>query len=307
MSKPKKRYPLTSDGSPEMIEYRNKVNSGEIRKRGRPFLTAEEKEESRRKRKEYLQTYRSRFRKHRPRYYEDFYSYEEAREKIQAEGIRSAAEYKMWHRMNHPARMPESPDDFYTRRNKWQGWGHFLGTYNSYPYIKKKSWRPYKEAKAFAHARGFENVAAWTAFCKSGQCPDDIPHRPDIAYFKTGDWFSWREFLGPKCKMAMSKALEKVNDKVLYILKVPDPSNTKLFRMGVTVGGWSSIQTAINKYSLRFVDAYVIDSEFDWKKFVLKFGEPSWDGDGVFQINNVYEMTMALGQMFSPYRPESGS
>lgn len=304
-SKKKKTYPLNSDGSPEMIEYRNKVNTGEIKKRGRPFLTAEERAESKRKRKEYQENYQAKRKRRKRRRYEDYYSYEEAQEKIQAEGIRTMAEYTTWHRMNHPARMPQSPEDFYARRGKWNGWGAFLGTNNAFPYVKKKSWRPYKEAKAFAHSRGFVNVPAWHAFCKTGQCPADIPHRPDIAYFKSGDWFSWREFLGPKCKVAMSQAMEKLNDKVLYILQVPDAKNSKLFRIGTTVGGWSSIQEAINKHKLKFVDSYVIESDFDWKAFVVKFGEPSWEGDGVYQINNVFDMTMTLGTMFSSYRPES--
>lgn len=303
--KKEKKYPLKSDGSPEMIEYRNKVNSGEIKKMGRPFLTAEEKAESRKKRKEYMETYRSKKRRKR-RHYEDYLSYEEARERIQAEGIRTMAEYTTWHRMNHPAKMPQSPEDFYRRRGKWQGWGHFLGTNNPFPYVKKKSWRPYRDAKAYVHGKGFENVPAWTAFCKSGQCPDDIPHRPDIAYFKSGDWFSWREFLGPKCKVALGQALEVVNDKVLYVLQVPDAKNNKLFRIGVTVGGWSSIQEAVKKFNLKFVDAYAIEADFDWKSFVLRFGEPSWEGEGVYQIRNIHELNMALGQFFIPYR-QSGT
>lgn len=302
--KKERKYPLKSDGSPEMINYRNKVNRGEIKKMGRPFLTAEQKKESRRKRKEYMETYRSK-RKRIRRHYDKFLPYEEARERIQAEGIRTMAEYTTWHRMNHPASMPQSPEDFYGRRGKWINWGHFLGTNNSFPYIKKKGWRPYKEAKAFAHSRGFLNVPAWTDFCKSGKCPDDIPHRPDIAYFKSGDWFSWREFLGPKCRIELGKALEVVNDKVLYILNVPDPRNTKLFRIGVTVGGWSSIQESIKKFNLKFVDAYTIEADFDWKTFVLKFGESSWEGEGVYQINNINEMTLALSQFFIRYRENS--
>ena len=299
--KKERNYPLNSDGSPETIEYRNKVNTGEIKKMGRPFLTAQQRKESKRKRKEYMATYKAKNRKRKRRRYEQFLSYEEARERIQAEGVRTAAEYTAWHRLNHPAQMPQSPEDFYARRGKWQNWGHFLGTNNPFPYVKKKSWRPYKEAKAQAHSKGFTNVPAWITFCKEGKCPDDIPHRPDVAYFKSGDWFSWREFLGPKCKIELGKALELVNDKVLYVLQVPD-NKKLLYRIGVTVGGWASIQDAIKKYNLKFVDAFTIDAEFDWKPFVLKFGQPSWEGEGVYEIPNVNEMNLALGQYFIPFR-----
>lgn len=296
-----KNYPLDSDGSPETIAYRNKTNAGEIHKMGRPFLTAEQKRESKRKRREYLATYRSKLKRKRRRY-EDFLPYEEAREKIQAEGVRTMAEYTLWHRLNHPARMPQSPEDFYARRGKWISWGHFLGTNNVFPYVKKKSWRPYKEAKAFAHSKGFANVPAWHQFCKSGACPADIPHRPDVTYFKSGDWFSWREFLGPKCKIELGKALEEVNDKVLYILNVPDARNMKLYRIGVTVGGRSAIQDSIKKFGLRFVDAYVIDSDLDWKSLILKYGQPSWEGEGVYEINNINDFTFALSYDYVNFR-----
>lgn len=299
-SKKPKKYSIKSDGSPEMIEYRNAVNSGEIKKRGRPFLTAEERAESDRKRKEYIATYRSK-RKRKRRRYEEFLPYEEARDRIQNEGIRTAAEYNLWHRLNNPARMPQSPDAYYGLRGKWSNWGDFLGVVNEYPRIKKKTWRPYKEAKAYAHSKGFSTIHDWRDFCRSGKCPEDIPHRPDVAYFKTGDWFSWREFIGPKCKVELGKVIQVVNDKVLYILKIQDESNSKLFRIGVTVGGWSSIKDAVKRFNLKYVTSFVIDQEFDWKGFVMKFGEPSWEGEGVYQIDNVYEMTMSLGQYFSTY------
>ena len=302
MSTPsKKQYSTKTDGSPETITYRNKVANGEIKKLGRPFLTAEEKADSRRKRMEYLATYNSK-RKRRRRRHDDFLPYEEARERIQAEGIRSVAEYNLWHRLNHPAQMPQSPEDFYGRRGKWVNWGHFLGTKNSFPNIKKRTWRPFKEAKAFAHSRGFPNVQAWFAFCKTEQCPDDIPHRPDVAYFKTGEWFSWRDFLGPRCRIELGKAIEVVNDKVLYILQVPNSRTSKLYRIGVTIGGGSSIKDAMDKYGLRYIDAYVIDADFDWKKFIVNYGSPDWDNEGVYEISNINNLTLDISQYFISYQ-----
>jgi len=299
-TKNEKTYTMDSDGSPEMIEYRNKVNSGEITKRGRPFQTAEQRAKAKKKRKEYMATYNARRKGHRPR--RKFLDYEEARQRIQAEGIRTVAEYYKWHRMNHPAQMPYQPDDFYKTRGDWINWGHFLGVENQFPYVKKKNFRPYKEAKAYAHSKGFNDVPSWIAYCKAGNVPDDIPHRPDVAYFKTGEWFSWREFLGPQCKIQLGKALEKVNDNVIYILNVPDPRNTKLFRIGVTVGGWSSIDDAVKKLGVKFIDAYVIDKPFDWKAFILKYGEPAWDADGIYQIQNINDLILGLSQFLIRYR-----
>jgi hypothetical protein len=75
--------------------------------------------------------------------------------------------------------------------------------------------------------------------------------------------------------------------------------------VGVTVGGWAAIQDAVKKHNLRFIDAYTVDAEFDWKAFVAKFGQPSWEGEGVYEIPNVNEMNLALGQYFIQFR--SGS
>lgn len=300
--KKQENYSLKSDGSPEMIEYRNKVNRGEVKKRGRPFLTAEQRAESKRKRKEYLQTYNAR-RKRKKRHWMDFYTYEEAKQRIQAEGVKSSGEYMDWYKLSHPARMPSSPEDHYKRKGTWVNWNDFLGNNNTYPYFPKKRFRPYKEAKAYAHSKGFATVPEWIAFCKAGNVPEDIPHRPDVAYYKTGDWFSWREFLGPKCKLEMGKAIQDIAEHVLYILQVPHPT-LRLYRIGVTVGGQSSIDDAVRKNNLRFIDSYIIEKDFDWKSFIAGYGEEDWERPGTYSIKNINDLIFDLSRYFIKYRSE---
>ncbi len=176
-----------------------------------------------------------------------------------------------------------------------------MGTNNTYPYIKRKAYRPYKEARAFAMSKNIGGFMEWLEFCKAGKCPADIPHRPDIAYFNRGEWFSWREFLGPKNVIEKRKAVEEFDEKVLYILNVPDKTNSKLYRIGLTVGGRSAIRESCLKYQLRYVDAYVIDRDYDWKRILMRFGEPHWAGEGVYEVGNISEFINTVAQSFSRY------
>lgn len=302
-NKPKEKpvnYPLSGDGSPATEAYRNRVRSGEIKKVGRPFSTPEQKAESKRKRKEYQQNYYVRKKSRIRRKVDNFLPFEEAREKIQNEALESVNQYKEWFYINRPSNLPVDPRVFY-RDKGWISWNDFLGTNNTYPYIKRKAYRPYKEARAFAMSKNIGGFMEWLEFCKAGKCPADIPHRPDIAYFNRGEWFSWREFLGPKNVIEKRKAVEEFDEKVLYILNVPDKTNSKLYRIGLTVGGRSAIRESCLKYQLRYVDAYVIDRDYDWKRILMRFGEPHWAGEGVYEVGNISEFINTVAQSFSRY------
>lgn len=291
---------MASDGSPAMIEYRNKTRSGEIPKKGRPFLTPEQKEESIRKRKEYQRNYK-RKRRSIHRKSKHFLTFEDARERIQKEGVSSVNEYREWFKINRPSNVPFAPDIVYKDKG-WKGWNDFLDTDNTYPKIKAKNFRPYREARAFAMSKNIKGFAEWLEFCKSGQCPEDIPRRPDITYFKDGEWFSWREFLGPIDPVEKRLAMENFEEKVLYILNIPDKTNSKLYRIGLTIGGRSSINESCKKYNLKFVDAYVIDEEYDWKTLLMMYGEPYWGSDGIYEVQNINEFIFRLSLNFSQYR-----
>lgn len=291
---------MSGDGSSITEDYRNKVRNGEIKKMGRPFLTPEQKAESKRKKKEYQQNYYLKRRRSIRRKKDKFLTFEVAREKMRAEAIESVSQYREWFEINRPSNLPFAPDYFYKNKG-WDGWNDFLGNENEFPYIKRKAYRPYSEARAFAMTKNINGFAEWLEFCKEGKCPADIPHRPDIAYFRRGEWFSWREFLGPTDAIERRQALENFEEKVLYILNVPEKQNSKIYRIGLTVGGRSAIRESCRKYNLKFIDAYLIDKEYDWKRVISKHGEPYWGSDGVYEIFNVHDFVFEVSQHFSRF------
>jgi Phage-integrase repeat unit len=60
--------------------------------------------------------------------------------------------------------------------------------------IGKRRWRPFEEAREYAHSLSLKNKAGWVAHCKSGQRPDDVPAYPNEVY--EGQWASWGDWLG---------------------------------------------------------------------------------------------------------------
>jgi hypothetical protein len=56
------------------------------------------------------------------------------------------------------------------------------------------TFRPFSEAREYVRSLGFKHREEWYKWCRSGEKPDYIPARPDVAYEK--DWISWGDWLG---------------------------------------------------------------------------------------------------------------
>jgi hypothetical protein len=54
--------------------------------------------------------------------------------------------------------------------------------------------RPFLEARKFAHELGLKNREQWKEFCKSGKKPSDVPNYPNDAF--KNEWKSWSDWLG---------------------------------------------------------------------------------------------------------------
>ncbi len=66
--------------------------------------------------------------------------------------------------------------------------------------VARVNWRPFEEARNFAHSLGFRNQGEWFAFCKGGirgkpPLPRDIPINPHSVFRHEG-WRGWGEWLG---------------------------------------------------------------------------------------------------------------
>jgi hypothetical protein len=58
----------------------------------------------------------------------------------------------------------------------------------------KINWRPFEQARKFAHSLGFKKREEWEIYCKSEEKPQDTPSRPDFVYKK--EWVNWGDWLG---------------------------------------------------------------------------------------------------------------
>ena len=77
-----------------------------------------------------------------------------------------------------PDNIPSVPSKIH--KKEWKGYGDWLGTGNIA--AKDRKYRPFKEAREFVRSLGLKTGEEWTAYCKSGNKPDDIPSSPWDVY-----------------------------------------------------------------------------------------------------------------------------
>jgi superfamily II DNA or RNA helicase len=59
--------------------------------------------------------------------------------------------------------------------------------------VARMNWRPFEEARKFAHSLKYTSVEQWREFAKSGEKPLDIPANPPSVY---PGWVNWLDWLG---------------------------------------------------------------------------------------------------------------
>ena len=107
--------------------------------------------------------------------------------------LKSSAEWEVWRKSGaRPANIPSHPDATYTHEG-WQGYGHWLGTGTVAP--QNKQFLPFKKALLHARSLKLKTGRAWSAWCKSGARPGNVPSHPDQIYALDG-WQGVRHWLG---------------------------------------------------------------------------------------------------------------
>ena len=91
------------------------------------------------------------------------------------------------------ANVPARPDIFYTL-DRWQGYGHRLGTSNV-GVKKDQQFLPFKKALLYARALKLKGKEDWEAWSKSGARPANIPSAP-IKVYKHDGWQGYGHWLG---------------------------------------------------------------------------------------------------------------
>lgn len=166
--------------------------------------------------------------------------FEEAREFVRKECIGSRKQYNEWHKANKPKKIPRFPNRAYEA--EWEGWNDFLGNENSFD-NKKKPYRPFVEAMAWAHRLGLKGQKEWLEYVNENRetFPEDIPTRPDVVY---DDWLSWMHWLGnrPREKVEAAQKVEKESAIFYCIQEKQYADHSTIFTFGIEKGGVSALK-----------------------------------------------------------------
>lgn len=234
------------------------------------------------------------------------FDYETAKIIVRSEGIMSCTQYKRWYEINRPARMPKNPSRAY--KSTWTGWGDFLGVYNEYTRRPgtttngRGKYRTFEQAREFARSLNLNGIKEWKEYTRSGRCPLDIPHRPDIVYGrgKRKDyWLSWKDFLGNGKFIKTTEEKIKEVSPILYIAKQPNkPIN--VYVINSIPGGKPALLDHLKKINANLIKAFYVQSNFNVKQFLSKLNPYSYGNIDEFIINNIYEITYELDNSLLP-------
>ena len=122
-----------------------------------------------------------------------FMSYSEAKDFARSLKFRNKRQFHKWSKLgNRPHNFPADPRGAY--KEKWEGYGIFLGTGNVYNGSKK--FMSYNEAKKLIQSNGVRSVPELRNWSKLGKRPTNFPANPKETYQK--EWESWNAFFGNK-------------------------------------------------------------------------------------------------------------
>jgi predicted helicase len=117
-------------------------------------------------------------------------SFDDARAFVRGLGLKSVAEWSAYCKTGErPSYIPSHPNQIYAK-DGWSGMGDWLGTGRF-----RRGARPFRKARVFVRGLGLKSQAEWSAYCKSGKKPDDIPAYPNQIYAKDG-WSGMGDWLG---------------------------------------------------------------------------------------------------------------
>lgn len=141
----------------------------------------------------------------------------EARDWARDQGLTSYADWKR--RIRAPGWLPEDipADPRNAYGTAFTTMGDFLGNGNLSS--REYKWRPFNEARAWAHEQKIDGQAEWRESAKLTKTawPKDIPTNPNVAY-TSEDWKGWEDFLGVLRMAKRSKVEERLRHELASAL-----------------------------------------------------------------------------------------
>jgi hypothetical protein len=123
--------------------------------------------------------------------FREYQPFEKGRAFVRSLGLRSSDEWYDYCRSGKkPTDIPATPYQTYADAG-WAGMGDWLGTGRR----RGTGWRPFSKARAFVRGLGLKSQTEWSAYCRSGRKPNDIPACPSRTYADAG-WAGMGDWLG---------------------------------------------------------------------------------------------------------------
>jgi crotonobetainyl-CoA:carnitine CoA-transferase CaiB-like acyl-CoA transferase len=123
----------------------------------------------------------------------EYRSFESARDYVRGLGLKSWSDWQSYCKSGQkPDDIPADPRGAYKDKG-WVSSGDWLGT--GTVANQNREYRSFEDARDYVRGLGLKGQADWSAYCKSGQKPDDIPADPRVVYEDKG-WVSWGDWLG---------------------------------------------------------------------------------------------------------------
>jgi len=119
--------------------------------------------------------------------------FEEARAFVHQLHLKNRGKWLNWTKTEaKPDDIPTDPSKVYKDQG-WNGWGDWLGTGTIA--VFNRSYRPFEEARAFAHSLQLKSGSEWREWAKTDAKPSDIPANPKDVYKYEG-WNGWGDWVG---------------------------------------------------------------------------------------------------------------
>jgi hypothetical protein len=163
------------------------------------------------------------------------------------------------------------------------------------------SYRPYKQARAFARSLKLKAVKEWYKYVKSGKKPFDIPASPNQSYADEG-WTNWADWLGADLKrrgrgwrpfkearaFVRRLNLKSSKDWRNYYISgrkpndIPSGAQAAYKADWISWGDWlgtDSVSTSFRKYrpfkkARAFARGLNLESAIDWKNYAKSGKKP---------------------------------
>jgi hypothetical protein len=194
-----------------------------------------------------------------------YVSYEEAKEIVQIEQIRSRNRYWKYWDMWQPVVLPRNPHRVFADFS----WNDFLGNNNKFKNAKPRKYRPFGEALAYARTTNITTSTQW----RKTKHPNDIPVRVDTVKAYKHRFKGWKHFLQTGAKKAAnvvnaSKMIERIQ-VLAFLHQRGSPLNVFFINI---FPGTASIKDFCKKCNMTVVRAFKCPPGYDWKSVIERYG-----------------------------------